>query len=150
MRSTKSRSTQSGFTLIELVVVIVILGILAATAIPRFTNMSTQARIASANGLYAAVQSASAIAHAQALANNTLGATGTITLEGATVNVVFGYPATAAGGIDSALSSFTGYTFAAGVFSQTGATTPATCGATYAQPTAANTSPAITLNTAGC
>ena len=52
---------QRGFTLIELVVVIVILGILAATALPRFVNLQTEARISSVNGFSGGLRAAVAV-----------------------------------------------------------------------------------------
>ena len=61
---------QSGFTLIELIAVIVILGIMAATAIPKFVDLSNSAKQSAAQGVAGALGSAAALNHASRIAVN--------------------------------------------------------------------------------
>lgn len=85
------KSAQGGFTLIELIVVIVILGILAATALPRFTNLSGDARLASLNAARGALSATAAMTHGR----HVLTPLETQVVEGANVsmNMASGYPA---------------------------------------------------------
>lgn len=130
---------QGGFTLIELVVVIAILGILAAIALPKFVSLSSDARIAKMKGAAGAVSAGAALVHAKYL---TQGSTGTsVPVEGGTVNVTNGYPAAAdiatAAGLDS---NFT-VTVASSV-ATIAETSGSACVITYTE-AAANSAPAV-------
>jgi MSHA pilin protein MshA len=145
---------QKGFTLIELIVVIVILGILAAFAVPRFMGLETQARIASVNALEGTLRSSASMAHGVAMAS---GNPGTITVEGQVITLLRGYPnratiddTLAVGTVDATKSGRFTYNAANGQFRLNGAATPANCRVTYTSPATINLAPTIATITTGC
>ena len=155
-----SFNKQKGFTLIELVVVIVILGILAATAAPKFIDLTGDARKSVMQGVQGSINSAVNLAHAKALVSNQTGATGSITIGSLTYAMVNGYPAAAANstdglGVGSLIELDTGsditFTDATpSVFQHAGATVPADCQISYANATDSETPPVVTATLTDC
>jgi MSHA pilin protein MshA len=165
------QSAQSGFTLIELIVVIVILGILAATALPKFADLGGDARLAKMQAAVGAVRSAAAMTHGSWLAGGGVPATAAnstsvnsvLTAEGQRIAFINGYPDVGGdGSADAATSAATsGIVVAAGNLADYDITTvPATatvltvrpdadtvsranCYFTYTQPISATAAPVI-------
>ena len=146
---------QTGFSLVELVVVITILGILAAFAVPRFASLESQTRLASTQSLAGSIRSGAALAHAVWLAQGDAAST-SVTMEGVAVEMENGYPTAA--GIDDTLVDYSGF-----VLTTSGETARFTKASTGSRPAAiencfvsyvpaamANDSPTVVATTAGC
>ncbi|OEF22901.1 prepilin-type N-terminal cleavage/methylation domain-containing protein [Aliivibrio logei] len=149
---------QGGFTLIELVVVIVILGILAVTAAPKFLNLQGDARASSLQGLKGAMAGASGIVYGKAAINGVeTSAVNPTDVDG--IDTVFGYPIATASGIEEAVvglsddwSSFSQVVSAPAnsiTYSFVGSTAPANfstgCFVNYAQASTVSSGVSITV-----
>jgi MSHA pilin protein MshA len=179
MKSMSKRGVtrQAGFTLVELVIVITILGVLAAVALPRFTSLQGDARAAKANAFAGSIKAAAAQVRAAAMVKavvcNT--ASQTVQVEGSTVALINCYPvASATNGIfdaaniddaatgnkDGVIVSFPTVSSgnpAKAVLQIAGANTPANCSVEYTEATVATsganytiTPATVTVDVTGC
>jgi MSHA pilin protein MshA len=152
---------QSGFTLLELVIVIVVLGILAALAIPRFISLQREARIAVIDSLFNSMRSGSNVIYAKSAAiGESDNATDSVDIDGpgpgGLIGTNYGYPQAEQADLTllfdnlSARYSFTGGAAAPGSTVNVTLDGIATCAVTYTSPNAAGVSPTITRNITGC
>lgn len=162
-----------GFTLIELIIVITIIAILAAVALPRLIDAQRDARIAKANAIYGSIRSASALARSRCEldlaaiaatlpAANCQASVPQVNMDGKAIEIVNRYPAATANGIDAAadlnlsadglIAGGAGCAAGARCFDIVGGTAPG-CRITYEPATLSGTvitAPVIAVTTTGC
>jgi MSHA pilin protein MshA len=159
-----------GFTLVELVIVIVILGILAVTAAPKFLNLAGDAKISTLNGLKGSIESANALVYSKAILQSKEkgDAAAALKLDKPEVNLVYGYPKATKADLEKVLelsadewvvvdsTSTTTPVPAAGKVVITPikltytTTTSAACQLIYSQSTGPAAKPVLELQTDGC
>lgn len=161
----------AGFTLTELIIVIVILGILAVTAAPKFMNMQGDARKAVLNGMSASMKAAANMVYSKAIIAGVEKQAGPVNLAiqgvaGNSTAIAFGYPTAADTGILEVLDAKTSATGAdaewgrgalngnyimwpTGVATTAAGATNAACYVQYTQATSA-TVPVYTVEATGC
>lgn len=149
------KTSQKGFTLIELVVVIVILGILAVTAAPKFIDLTSDAKGAVVEAVEGSLKSASDMAHAKALVNGIT--SGSLSIANQTITFVNSYPSNLTIGllldIDTAPSTgdFVLVSAAGGTtIAHAKATDQAKCQAQYDEPENAGDTPTIDSDITDC
>jgi MSHA pilin protein MshA len=143
----------AGMALIELVVVITLVAILAAFAVPRFTRLENDVRSSEVVALSVKLRAAAAAAHAEYLGSGST--LSSAMLQGRAVQLKNGYPDAGAQGIRLAIADVSDFvvtsTSTSVTYSKRGAPAAARCAVTYRASSAASVAATLTdLNTSGC
>jgi MSHA pilin protein MshA len=143
-----------GFTLIELIVVIVILGILSATALPKFIDLGKDARTSVVQAVEGSMRSANSMIYAKAAAGNRLNDAAATAfamsgVTGGTLNIKYGFASDAAE-LAKAMDLDTSKIVSAAAGVNYSGYTLANCGVTYTASTGASLAPTYATATTGC
>ncbi len=151
----KNVAKQSGFTLIELVIVIIVLGILAATAAPKFIDLQSDAKKSALEGVKAALEGGATLTYSKAaIAGQEKASSATVTIGSNNVAIVYGYPAATSAAVGSVVDlSQNDWTYGTNgsllTIGQSGAAAT-DCVVTYEAAADENNRPAITVVDTGC
>jgi MSHA pilin protein MshA len=141
-----------GSTLVEAVVLMSLVGIVAAFSVPKFTRLGNEARTSEVQALGASLQQAAQTTHAHVVASGSH--LSTIMIAGRTVNLKNGYPDAGTDGIRKAVFDSDGFTATQGddfvTFSRADAPSVSQCSVTYRTAEAGGAATITNIDTSGC